>query len=125
MNAQQLITRTNEFAISCLCLAECLPETRTGNHIRSQLIRCSTSVAANYRASRLAQSTAGFISKLSIVIEEADETEFWIDLAISMNLLNDETTKDVKKEAYELASIFISSRRTMLNNQKASKLPKS
>jgi four helix bundle protein len=64
-----------------------------GNHIKNQLIRCSTSVAANYRAACLAHSKAAFIHKISIVIEEADESEFWLQFIIDeklkpKNLLN-------------------------------------
>jgi len=63
MNAKELIERNKQFAIGCVHLAETLPDTKPGNHIRGQLIRCSTSVAANYRASRLAQSKAAFIAE--------------------------------------------------------------
>jgi four helix bundle protein len=122
MNAQQLVKRTTNFAIACANLAADLPDTKIGSHIRHQLFRCSSSVAANYRASRLAQSTAGFIAKLSIVIEEADESEFWIDFAIRLNLLTDEQADPIKQEANELASIFIASRKTLLKKQTQPKL---
>jgi four helix bundle protein len=118
MNAQELVKRTKSFALACAAIAANLPETKIGNHIQYQLIRCSTSVAANYRASRLAQSSAGFIAKLSIVIEEADESEFWLDFATTLNMLDEADAESLKREAYELASIFISSRRTMLRKQK-------
>ena len=121
MNAQELINRTTAFARSCFLLAERLPDTWPGEHLRIQLIKSATSVAANYRASRLAQSQASFISKLSIVIEEADETEFWIDFVLSLKLISEDMARPLKKEAYELASIFISSRRTLLNNQNKSR----
>jgi len=71
--SEELKTRTKEFAHRCVKLAMALPNTPLGNHIRRQLFRCSTSVAANYRAACIEQSKASFISKLSIVIEEADE----------------------------------------------------
>ncbi|MEJ2596214.1 MAG: four helix bundle protein, partial [bacterium] len=99
MNAQELINRTTSFAKSCFLLAGSLPDTRSGEHLRIQLIRSATSVAANYRSSRLAQSRAGFISKLSIVIEEADETECWIDFALSLDLLSEELAIPLKHEA--------------------------
>lgn len=88
MKAHDLIDRNKNFAIQCVELAENLPDTKLGNHIRGQLIRCSTSVASNYRATRLSQSKAAFIAKLSIVIEEADESEFWIDLECNLNYFN-------------------------------------
>ena len=113
MNAQQLINRNKKFAVECVQLAEKLPDTKLGNHIRGQLVRCSTSVAANYRATRLAQSKAAFIAKLSIVIEEADESEFWIDLAMEFKLFNSELAIPLMKEARELTSIYIATRNSM------------
>ena len=93
-------------------LALTLPNTYLGNHIKGQLIRCSTSVAANYGAACLAQSKASFIAKLSIVVEEADESEFWLEFINDERLLSIEQVEPLKKEAYELTSIFISSRMT-------------
>ena len=113
MGSREFLIRTKMFAVECIKLAETLPETKLANHIRGQLIRCCTSTAANYRATRLAQSRAAFIAKLSIVIEEADESEFWIELALTFNLLDEKIAKPVITEAHELASIFISSRKTM------------
>jgi four helix bundle protein len=66
----ELKARTKEFAHRCVKLAMALPKTPFGNHIRGQLIRCSTPVASNYRAACHAQSRASFISKISIVIAE-------------------------------------------------------
>jgi four helix bundle protein len=68
MKGDELKRRTKAFAHRCVKLAMALPNTPLGNHIRGQLIRCSTSVASNYRATCIAQSKASFISKLSIVI---------------------------------------------------------
>jgi len=86
-----------------------------GNHIRGQLIRCGTSVASNYRASCLAQSKASFISKLSIVLEEADESHFWLDFIIDEDLLKRKLVNPLLKEAEELTAIFVSSRKTARN----------
>ena len=73
MTTIDLLERTKKFAYDVLDLAEMLPNTFLGNHIRGQLIRCGTSVSSNYRAARLAQSRASFVAKISIVLEEADE----------------------------------------------------
>lgn len=113
MDKDQLITRTKEFAHRCVKLAISLPNNYLGNHIKGQLIRCSTSVAANYRATCHAISKAAFVSKLSIVIEEADESEFWLQFVIDENLKSESLVKPLKNEAHELASIFISSRKTI------------
>jgi len=93
-----------------------LPNTYLGNHIKGQLIRCSTSVAANYRAARLGQTRAVFISKISIVIEEADESEFWLEFIIDEKLLPEASVVPLKNEAHELASIFVTSRKTAQKN---------
>ena len=112
----ELIERTKRFAHSCVKLAIGLPNTYLGNHIKGQLIRCSTSVAANYRAARLGQSKAVFVSKLSIVVEEADEAEFWLEFIVDEKLLPREKVLPMQKEAHELASIFITSRKTAQRN---------
>ncbi len=83
-----------------------------GTHIRKQLIRCSTSVAANYRATILAQSKAAFISKISIVIEESDESEFWMEFIMDEKLMLRKRVLPLFNEAHELTSIFIASRKT-------------
>ena len=84
--------------------------------MRGQLIRCSTSVAANYRAACLGQSKRAFISKLGIVIEEADECIFWLEFVRDEALKNDEELVKTLQEARELTSIFIASRITALKN---------
>jgi four helix bundle protein len=116
MKKDELKNRTKLFAHDCIKLVLDLPKNILGRHIESQVIRASTSVAANYRAACNAQTKAGFISKLSIVIEEADETEFWLEFIIDEKLLISKEVIKLKIEAYELASIFISSRRTAQKN---------
>ena len=113
MVGDELKRRTKEFAHRCVKLAMTLPDTQLGNHIRGQLVRCSTSVASNYRAACIAQSKAGFISKLSIVIEESDESLFWLDFIIDENLIQKHLVEPLMKEAEELTAIFITSRRTL------------
>ena len=112
MKGDELKRRTKEFAHRCVKLAMVLPKTPLGNHIRGQLIRCSTSVASNYRATCIAQSKASFISKLSIVIEEADESIFWLEFIIDEDLLKKPLVQPLMKEAEELTAIFIASRKT-------------
>jgi four helix bundle protein len=69
-------------------------------------------VAANYRAACLAQTKAGFVSKLSIVIEEADETSFWLEFAVDEELLAEEKAAALMDESRELTAIFLASRKT-------------
>ena len=112
MKGDELKGRTKEFAHRCVKLAMALPNTQLGNHIRGQLFRCATSVASNYRAACIAQSKASFISKLSIVVEEADESIFWLEFIIDENLLRRHLAEPLMKEAEELTAIFITSRKT-------------
>jgi len=112
MDREELTERTKKFAHRCVKLAMALPETVLGKHLRGQVIRCSTSVAANYRATCLSQSKASFVAKLSIALEEADETAFWLEFIIDENLLKKNLTEPLLKEAVELTRIFASSRKT-------------
>ena len=112
MNREELTERTKEFAHRCVKLALALPETALGKHLRGQVIRCSTSVAANYRATCLAQSKPSFTAKLSVVLEESDETAFWFEFIIDEKLLKKNLVEPLRKEAEELTAIFASSRKT-------------
>lgn len=112
MAERDLKKRTNEFAHRCVKLALTLPETVLGNHIKKQLIKCSASVASNYRAACIAQSKADFVSKLSIVIEEADESCFWMEFIIEEKLIDERQVDGLLDEGNELTSIFMTSRKT-------------
>ncbi|MHC4551740.1 MAG: four helix bundle protein [Planctomycetota bacterium] len=112
MSERDLKVRTNDFAHRCVKMAVSLPDSYLGHHIRKQLIRCSTSVAANYRAACLAQSKASFVAKLSICIEESDETCFWMEFSRDENLMPETKLKDLLSEAKQVTSILIASRKT-------------
>ena len=114
---EELKVRTKKFAHRCIKLTEFLPNAYLGKHIKGQLIRCSTSVAANYRASCIAQSKASFIAKISIVVEEADKSAFWLEFIIDEQLLKAENVNPLFKEAKELTAIFMASRKTASNNK--------
>ena len=108
-----LKTRTKQFAIDCQKLCKNFPNSREYNAYINQLIRCSSSVGANYRASQRAKSTADFINKLKIVEEEADESHFFLELLNEIYDLNDEDVKSeivrLLKESNELVSIIVAS----------------
>ncbi len=112
MNNEGLKERTKDFAHRCVKLALALPKSTLGNHIEKQLIRCSTSVAANYRAALMVQTKPAFISKISIVIEEADESEFWLEFIMDEKLMESDLILPLFNEAHELSTIFITIRRT-------------
>jgi len=117
LDREELKKRTKDFAHRCVKLALALPQSPLGDHIRRQLIKCSTSVAANYRAACIAQSKASFVSKLSIVIEEVDESCFWLEFIIDEKLLSEKQVAPLLNEGEELTSIFISSRKTIKNSK--------
>ncbi len=123
MNIDELIKRTKTFAHRCVKLATALPETTLGKRIGGQLIGCSTSVAANYRATCLSQSKASFIAKISIVLEESDEAAFWLEFIIDENLLKKNIIEPLLQEAQELTAIFASSRKTASTKDKIDRMP--
>lgn len=102
---RDLKIRTKKFALEIISTVELLPNTIAGRAIANQLIRCGTSVAANYRATSRSRSDKEFIAKLGLVIEEADESEFWLELIQERGWVD---VSAVKKEAYELVAIFVS-----------------
>tara|TARA_R110000868_G_scaffold19310_5_gene83205 strand:+ start:4074 stop:4373 length:300 start_codon:yes stop_codon:yes gene_type:complete len=91
--------RTKVFAHNCVKITQELPNTYLSNHIKGQLIRCSTSVAANYRATCIAQSKPSFIAKISIVIEEVDESNFWLEFALDENLIEKNKIENLLNES--------------------------
>jgi four helix bundle protein len=111
---QDLKSRTKQFAIDVWNLCSKLPHTREFNNYINQLIRCSSSVGANFRAVSRAKSKADFINKLKIVEEEADESQFFLELIKSINS-NPDLINEIDlliKEADELISIIVSSLKT-------------
>jgi four helix bundle protein len=117
MNATELQERTMLFAIRVLRFSEALPKTTTGRTIAQQAARSGTSVAANYRAARRCKSRNDFVNKITIVLEEADETEFWIELAQRLKLLPQEKLAALRDEAGQLTRIFNATRRTAKNRE--------
>jgi four helix bundle protein len=124
MTEHEMKQRTKDFALRVLDLADALPHTRSGNVIAGQIIRSGTSVAANYRALCRAKSRADFISKTSIVEEEADESCFWLELLIDRSLLAARRVQPLLKEANELTAIFVASRKTALQKPIENRKPK-
>lgn len=105
--------RTKMFSLAIIDLVEQLPQTIPGKAISYQLIKCGTSVGANYRAVCRARSDKEFISKMNIVLEEADETCFWLEIILAKKWLNKNLLEINLKEANELTAIFVSSLKTM------------
>ena len=115
MDKEELKTRTKRFALRVINLANALPNTKTGNIIGSQLLRSGTSVGANHQAVCLAKSKADFISKLGIVVEEVDESAYWMELIIESKIMPEDLVEDLLHEAYEIVAIMIASRKSAMN----------
>lgn len=112
LQAEQLRQRTKQFALAILRLSRDLPSTDEARILARQLLRSGTSLAANYRAACRSRSKAEFISKMSVVVEETDETEFWLELLTEGGIVSSTCTADLLREVRELLAIFVASRRT-------------
>ncbi len=110
--------RTKRFALDCWSFSRKIPSSREYNAYVNQLIRCSSSVGANYRASQRGKSTADFINKLKIVEEEVDESMYFLELFIEILDQNIDEAKKLHTEANELLSIIVASINTARKNSK-------
>ena len=111
----ELRQRTKIFALRVIKVFQSLPKTTEAQIIGKQLLRSATSIAANYRAACRARSGAEFYSKLSIVIEETDETMFWLELLWESNIVKQELLQNLYDENEEILKIVVVSRK---NSQK-------
>ncbi len=118
MNASDLKERTFRFGLRVIRLCESMPESRTGRAIANQLIRCGTSVGANYRTAARAKSTRDFIAKLCIVEEECDEAIYWIEMAVASGCAKQELVAELLDEAGQLLAITVASIRTAKEREK-------
>src|ERR1700730_17964529 len=98
MTADELKLRTKQFALRVIKLVAALPKTIEGRGIANQLVRCGT-VAANYRATYRARSRSVFVAKMGVVLEEADETQLWLELIIESKLLPVKRVEGLLSEA--------------------------
>jgi four helix bundle protein len=115
--------RAKAFAFDVLRIVRTLPQSLEGRLLGRQLLRSGMSVAANYRAACRARSRAEFIAKIGTVVEEADETMFWLEALTELSILKNATVGRALRECNELVSIFVASRitaqRRALNRQSA------
>jgi four helix bundle protein len=109
---EQLLDRTKKFAVRTVQLFRSLSRAPEAQVLGKQLLRSGTSVAANYRAACRSRSRAEFVSKIGVVVEEADETAFWIEFLADAGIIKRERVSELLKEAQELTAIFTASRQT-------------
>ena len=114
-NPEQLRDRTKAFAIRIVRLFRAMPSGRDAQVIGTQLLRSGTSVAANYRAACRSRSRAEFISRLGVVVEEADESLSWLEMLGDTGIITRTRLRELLKEADELTAIFTATRRTSRN----------
>lgn len=104
--------RTKNFSLRVLKLCRALPQTPEGQAVRRQLVRCGTSVGANYRAAQRGRSKKEFTAKLGIVEEEADECCFWLEIIIEDGMLNPANVQPLLDEANEIVAIVVTAIRS-------------
>jgi four helix bundle protein len=112
MNSTEMKGRTKEFAKKIIELCRVLPNNREGRLIGNQVFKSGTSVAANYRAACRGRSKAEFVSKLGIVLEEGDETLFWLELINEMEICDENVVPSLMQECDEIVAIVVSSIKT-------------
>ena len=114
--AEKLKKRTKDFAIRIVKLYRALSNTGEAKVIGNQFLRSGTAIAANYRASCRARSNAEFIAKIGVVVEEADETVFWLEMLVDCEIFTESKMKDLIQEGNELLAIFAASQTTAKKN---------
>lgn len=108
--------RTKKFALCVFALIDHIPQNPKGRVVQYRLAEAASSAAANYRAAQRSRSRAEFISKLNIVLEEIDESCFWIELLVESGLIRQHKVGDLQREGNELCAIMVASRSTARQN---------
>src|SRR5437773_6253334 len=109
---EELRDRTKAFAIRIVSVYRALSYKTDAQVLGKQLLRCGTSVAANYRAACRARSRAEWVAKIGIVVEEADEAVFWLEMLEDCGIVVKERNIEILKEAHELSALFTASQQT-------------
>jgi four helix bundle protein len=112
MTPEELRQRSKDFGIRCVRVYQASPRSSAAQVMGTQLLRAGTSVGANYRAACRARSQPEFIAKLGIVIEEADECSYWLELLCETGVMPTKRLQPLMKEADELTAIFNAARTT-------------
>lgn len=110
--SERLKARTKQFAIRIFKLFRSLPKTEEARVVGKQLLRAGTAVGANYRAVCRARSKAEFIAKIGVVVEEADEAVFWLELLAEAEIMAESRLHALHTEGNELLAIFAASQLT-------------
>ena len=106
MTTDEMKLRTKKFSLMIIDLAEKLPTTYVVKVVANQIVRSGTSVGANYRAACRARSDKEFVAKMNIVLEESDETLFWLEIIKEKMWIAKSELEIIWKEGNELTAIF-------------------
>ena len=112
MDREELRLRTKRYAVAILKFCNALPRTPTLDTISRQLTKAGTAIGANYSATCRSRSTAEFVARMGIVMEEADESGYWLDILDGSGLSADRRLQELLSEAHELSAIFSASYQT-------------
>lgn len=115
--AEAFKKRTKKFVVDNIKFFKTLPKTEEAKIVGRQLLRSSSSVGANYRAACRARSKAEFHAKLSIVVEEADESVFWMEILVEAEIVEQQALNHLLKEGNEILKVVSTSRKTVSENK--------
>jgi len=108
-------SRTKKLAVAIIKKMDSLHNSRTADVLARQVIRSSTSIGANYRAACRAKSIADMINKLKIVEEEADETQYWLEILVESGITSEKELAEIYKETSEIVAMTVASIKTLRN----------
>jgi len=117
MDEKTFKTRTKKLAVAIIKQMDKLPNSRAADVVARQVIRSGTSIGANYRAACRAKSTADMINKLKIVEEEADETQYWLEILSEAGIMLQEQINPIYKETDEILAMTVASLKTLRNRR--------
>jgi four helix bundle protein len=117
MTEREFKARTKQLALKTILFSETLPKTDAARIMSRQLLRCATSIGANYRAACRGKSPADVVAKLAIVEEEADETLYWMELLIDAGYAPEHGLKPLMQETHEILSMTVASIKTLRNRK--------
>lgn len=123
MNEAEFKAKTKNLALRVIRMIGVMPKNQMESQIICrQLLRSATSVGANYRAACRAKSTADMISKLSIVLEEADESLYWMELLVESGLVPASKLGNLMSETNEIVAMLVTSLKTLRSKSQQSRI---
>lgn len=116
MRESLLYSKSMAFAVRCVKFYKYLTDEKKEYVLSKQMMRSGTSIGANIRESRFAQSEADFVSKITIALKEAEETQYWIELLYNSDIISDNEYQSIYNDSGEMIALLLSSLKTYKNN---------